>query len=73
MKKIKEVEKIQEEIIEKSIEIEEEQFHIYDFLIRTKLTRNQEDIFVKKYESAGLKTIKEWQDLTGKQILEIFK
>lgn len=48
-------------------------YHIYDFIIRCKMPKSQEDILIKKYESQGIKTCQEWESLTGKQLLEIFK
>lgn len=57
----------------KKTKTDEVEYHVYDFVIRTKLNRNAQEVIEKKYSNSGLKTIKEWEELTGVEVLSIFK
>lgn len=45
--------------------VEEVKFHVRDFLLTTKAMRDEFNILEKKFLAFGLKTIAEWEKLTG--------
>jgi len=52
------------EEIEETVDEQITVFHIYDFLVRCRINRSQHEIFYKKYEGNGLKTLAEWEKIT---------
>lgn len=65
-KKPSEIKKIINEVeVEEQKIVEEVKFHVRDFLLKTKAMRDEFNIFEKKFFSLGVKTIEEWEKLTG--------
>jgi hypothetical protein len=53
---------------EKKEKIQEQTYHIYDFLVRCKINRVVHDSFMKKFGASELKTLNQWSDLTNLSI-----
>ncbi len=51
--------------------VDKQEYHVIDFLNRCKINRNQYEIYMKKYESAGVKTLVEWEVVTGLKMIKL--
>lgn len=57
------------DIDKKDLKETEKGIQIYDFLVQTNLSQNIQDILIKKHQSEGLKTKKEWELITEIKVL----